>query len=361
MVEKREILVSELIILIRNVIKYLLSKWKLLLLFIVLGGALGVWKAWLTKPKYIATLTFFTEGDSKSALGGYSGLAAQFGLDLGGAGGTAFEGENLIEILHSKTLINKTLLSPVEENSSTLMIDKYLSDHEINKGWKTDEKYKNVKFDQFPSNPDRLRDSILNEINEGIVESELNIQKRDKKRDLIEVTMVSGSENFAKRFIEILTSNAIKYYTDYKVKKSSQNVGILQKQTDSVRAILFGNINDVAVMNDVNVNPLRQIVRTGVQRKQVDVQANSALYGELLKNLELSKLALRKETPLIQVVDQPSLPLKKIKPGRLLTGVIYAFVAGILVTIFILAKLWLIKNNVIVHKNDVRKGNRAAV
>ncbi|MGI8637486.1 MAG: hypothetical protein ACR2KZ_18980, partial [Segetibacter sp.] len=74
----------------------------------------------------------------------------------------------------------------------------------------------------------------------------------------------------------------------------------------------------------LNVNPTRQIVRTGIQRKQVDAQVNGALYTELVKNLELSKMGLRKETPLIQIIDTPMLPLQKKKLGRLLTGIIFA-------------------------------------
>ena len=110
---------------------------------------------------------------------------------------------------------------------------------------------------------------------------------------------------------------------------------------------MFGNISDVAQMNDVNVNPLRQVTRSGVQRKQVDLQANGALYGELLKNLELAKLSLRRETPLIQVVDQPTLPLKKIKPGRLLTGLVYAFIFALLSGLFLLLKRWFLKNKIL--------------
>ena len=43
--------------------------------------------------------------------------------------------------------------------------------------------------------------------------------------------------------------------------------------------------------------------------RQVDVQANTAILTELVKNLELAKVDLRKETPLIQIIDTPILPL----------------------------------------------------
>ncbi len=62
-------------------------------------------------------------------------------------------------------------------------------------------------------------------------------------------------------------------------------MALLQRQTDSVKNLLTGNITSIAVSNDLNVNPLKQVMRTGVQRKQVDMQVNGTLYGELAKNL----------------------------------------------------------------------------
>jgi len=51
----------------------------------------------------------------------------------------------------------------------------------------------------------------------------------------------------------------------------------------------------------------------------------------------LSRMALRRETPLIQIVDKPILPLEKKKPGRLLTGITYGFIGGILAILYFLA------------------------
>ena len=84
----------------------------------------------------------------------------------------------------------------------------------------------------------------------------------------------------------------------------------MQKQTDSVGAILNGNIASVAVANDntFGLNPAMNIKRVPSTRKQVDFEANTAILSELIKQFELAKVNLRKETPLIQVIDSPILP-----------------------------------------------------
>jgi uncharacterized protein involved in exopolysaccharide biosynthesis len=56
----------------------------------------------------------------------------------------------------------------------------------------------------------------------------------------------------------------------------------------------------------------------------------------LVKNLEISKVSLRKETPLIQVIDKPVYPLIK-KRISALKGVVISAFAGMGLTILILA------------------------
>lgn len=320
-------------------VAYLLKKWVVLLVAGCIGGVIGITIAWLQKPTYIAEMRFVTEEDEAGALGMYAGIAAQFGIDIGAGGGGAFEGENLIELLKSRTLIEKTLLTPsTTAKGAPLMINLYLENHGIDKQLRKDTALRNVRFESNATNSDRKRDSIIGKVYKQMIKGDLDISKKDKKLNIITLVLRDDNEYFAKRFVELLAANAISYYTNYKSKKSRINVEILQHQTDSVKRILFGNISEVAAINDLNVNPIRQTVRAGSQRKQVDVQANAALYGELVKNLELSKIALRRETPLIQIIDAPKFPLEKKKLGRLLTGMIFAFLAGLITAAILLFK-----------------------
>jgi hypothetical protein len=61
--------------------------------------------------------------------------------------------------------------------------------------------------------------------------------------------------------------------------------------------------------SDLNVNPLKQSLRVNQNRKMIDLQVSVALYGEIVKNLKLAEISLRKQTPLIQVIDSPIMPL----------------------------------------------------
>lgn len=338
-----ELIIVDLVKKGKQSITFLLGRWKTLFLVAVITGLIGIVKTWLQDPKYTAQMTFVAENEKGGSLGGYASIAAQFGLDIGGGGsGSAFAEENLLELLKSRMLIDKTLLSQYDNN---LFIDQYVTNHKLNKKWSKDTALSKINFQsKLDGGYERKRDSIFNSIANNIILNAIEVDKVDKKLDIIYIKMKDMDMIYAKRFVEKLASNAISFYTAYKTEKNQTNVNILQRQTDSVKAMLFGSINDVASINDLNVNPIKQSLRTNGQKRQVDLQVNSALYTELLKNLELAKLTLRKETPLIQIIDTPKLPLKNEKKGRLFMGVIFGFIGSFLCALFLLIKKWVVES-----------------
>jgi hypothetical protein len=114
---------------------------------------------------------------------------------------------------------------------------------------------------------------------------------------------------------------------------------ILQRQADSIRLELNGAITGVAVANDNTfmLNPALNVRRTPSTRGQIDVQENTVILSELVKQIEIAKVTLRKETPLIQVIDPPILPLPKEKFGKskgvILGGVLAGFLSILLLII----------------------------
>ncbi|HSR39790.1 MAG TPA: hypothetical protein VLL95_12825, partial [Phnomibacter sp.] len=65
-----------------------------------------------------------------------------------------------------------------------------------------------------------------------------------------------------------------------------------------------------------------------LQIKQLDASVYGAAYTELFKNLEMARYQFLNDVPLLQVIDEARYPMKRIKPGRLKTGIIVAFIFG---------------------------------
>jgi len=327
----------------KKMFQYLWTKKLLIILIAFFGGVIGVVNVWLQDPAYSAELTFTPENSSDSKIGSYAGIAAQFGIDLGIGGGGVFEGDNIIELFKSNVLIEETLESPIGITGYNSLIDYYIP---LTKNKKIITLVKDNKIDFTASTQKgfRIRDSIM-QVAIKDIGKKLDVDKIDKKLTIIKVSFLFKDEIFAKKFVEALTNTAVNYYLNYKSEKARQNVAILQHQADSVKAELFGSVTNVAELNDLNVNPTRQAARVGSQKRSIDVQVNGAIYTEILKNLELAKIALRRETPFIQIIDRPIYPLKNKKMGRLKGGILGAFIFGFLTVLFLTVKKSFITNS----------------
>lgn len=318
---------------------YILKNWLKIGLFALLIGVIAVVLISLTDQTYKSTISFVTEDAGGSKLSGYAGIAAQFGLDLSQGSSGVFEGDNILEVFKSQKLIRKTLLTPVDENNKELFIEFYLKNHRLYNQLVESSPSKKLDFQPSVNNfKNRYCDSILTAVYGSLIKSQLTIERKDRKISLIVLSLIDNNEIFAKRFIEALTDNTVKFYTEYKTKKVKQNVDILQHQADSLNYLLSGRIASVAESIDININPLKQVARVGTQRKQVDLTIASTLYGEILKQLEIAKIGLRRETPLIQIMDNTDYPLMKLRLGRLKGAIIFSVIGAFVFVIFLLFK-----------------------
>ncbi|NCD70758.1 Wzz/FepE/Etk N-terminal domain-containing protein [Mucilaginibacter agri] len=330
----KEVSLKELILKFRSFLRYLKSKKILIISIAFICGCLGFVYAFIKEPTYKANLIFALEDDkSGGGLGGAFGLASQFGFDLGSSGGGAFSGDNLLQLLKSRSMIEKTLLSEVTiKNKNESLADYYISFNKLRDAWKDKPKLKNISF--LP-NYDRTKfslqqDSVLGELYSALAAKNLTVDKADKKLSIITVSVTTENELFSKLFAEKLVETVSDFYIATKTKKSVQNVNILQNQTDSVKRRLNSTITGIASLNDANpnINPSRLVLKATSQQKQVDVQASTAVLTQLVANLELAKVSLRKETPLIQIIDSPILPLEKHRLGRIKSGILGGFVGA---------------------------------
>jgi hypothetical protein len=343
-----EISVKELIGKTREWYAYLLSQWKIIVLAGIIGAALGLTYSFIKKPIYTATLSFALEDEKSGAggLGGALGLASSLGIDMGGGGGSIFTGSNLTELFKSRTMVEQTLMTPVTINGKEISLaEMYIKNNEWRDDWNEEPNFKNIQF--LPNTKrkyfTRVHDSILGEIYRDLSKNALSVGQKDKKIAIISMDVNSNNELFSLYFCEALARQVGKFYVDTKSKKARINMEILEKQTDSIRAELNSAITGVAIANDNTfmLNPALNVRRTPSARRQVDVQANTAILTELVKQSEMAKVTVRKETPLIQVIDRPILPLKKDKIGRA-KGLIIGSLLAVLISIsfFIIKKVF---------------------
>jgi hypothetical protein len=331
-------------------ISFFFSKWVLLLVALAVGFGLGALVSVLKKPVYHAETSFVLEETDMSGLGQMSGLASLVGLNLGSIGSSSglFQGDNIMELYRSDNMLGKTLLSPFQHE--TLLIDRFITYNKLDKKWDDKVDFSKLDFSIPRASFSVTQDSVVKEIAKILREKHLYVEKPNRKLTIIQVNVSHKDEAFAKVFNETLVDIVNRFYLETKTKKTAENLEILQSQADSVRSILDQSLLALASTTDQrpNLNPLYQSAGVETRKKQIDVQASTAIYSEIVKNLEMAKVSHRNNSPLIQIIDAPIYPLRRTEI-KLVKGIIGG---GLIMLVLVIFSLYIHQLYQLHLKND---------
>jgi uncharacterized protein involved in exopolysaccharide biosynthesis len=338
-----QIKVSDLLALVNKVIKYLLSQYKLIGITTTITCLIAIGYWYQQTPIYRASSTFIVEeGSSKG--GGLSGIASQFGIDIGsmmgGGGSGMFSGENIYEIMKSRLIIEKVLLSKIDSSEGAKgksMADLYMQISGMQKALnKKGPEFAKLNFTNLKEDSKHtiLQDSILNVLVQKIVTQNLTIDKQNKKTSIITVSLTSSDQVFSKVFVEKLLIKTSELYIDIKTRNLSKNINKIQRKADSLQY----SLNNIYDRSYINLSRPQEATNR-------DKTVTYTLYGEVIKNLETLKISLINQTPLIQVLDLPQYPLIDQK-YRLLVLLPIGFIVGVLLSSLIAIFLYTEKEKI---------------
>lgn len=332
-----QLTLKEVIQNLRAWLLFFISQWKILIAAGLIGMVLGALVSIFKKPVFHAETSFVLEEGDTGGISQMSGLASLVGVNLGSLGSTSglFQGDNIMELYKSDRMLGETLLSPFDQEK--LLIDRFVEFEELDKKWGSKVDISGMDFSLERQQFTVAQDSVVQQVSKLIRERQLSVVKPDRKLSIIQVSISSKDEAFAKIFNETLVDKVNTFYLETKTKKTGENLRILQTQADSVRSILDESIAEYATATDrvPNVNPLLNSAQVESRKRQIDVQATAAVYQEIVKNLEIAKVNHRNNSPLIQIIDSPRFPLKRTEI-RLVKGIVLGAIIVGLLTLFAL-------------------------
>ena len=321
---------------IKDWLSFLVDKSKEIVKFSFLFLLLLLAYNYIKSPVHYAKTTFVLDSQSSSSsIGDVASLASLAGINASSfidASGL-FQIDNIQELYRSNSMIIETLLSESTLNNNQITLINHFGEIEkINKKWKK----LGVDFDNYKISKDnkRLHDSILIEASEIIKEEYLIVDKPSRKTTILEIGFDHKDELLAKNFNENLVSIVNDFYFKTKTQKSGKNLEILQRQRDSVKKVLDTSILELANEDQrvPNPNPLAKTNLVPYQKALIEVQSNGAIYQQVVTQLELAKVTHRNNTPLIQIIDKPTLPLKNSKL-KFFECLIYGLFLGFLLSL----------------------------
>lgn len=342
-----EVSLKDILITAKKPIKYLSNQWWKMLIAIIVGSIAGISYAKLKSETFTARLSIMLE-ESRGGGGGLASLAGQFGFDLNGLTGSngLMSTDNVTLFFKSTDLNSQTLLTPYDSAGKYSLADRYAEIYNLRSKWKNTSTIGQEVF--FPIQRKvpftRLQDSLLKSMVNTILEKNITISRPDKKASFIELSSTMRDELLAKLFCERLVSLALDRYIEVKTKRQFKNIGRLQKQADSIFHLLKAKTYSSASAQEriLDLNPALRSETVSSEMIGRDKMMLTTIYGEVIKNLELSKVVLSQETPVMQIVDNVTLPLKRHKVNPYIAAVVGALVLLLITVCLMLTKYFLI-------------------
>jgi hypothetical protein len=306
---------------------------KHILLTGLIFALLGFGYSFLKKPVYLARVNFVIEENKQNAGGLFSALAGQVGMDLSSLSGMSgiLAGDNVLELLKSPTLLKKVLISPYPGDTTNTLAYKYAEAYgKLNQYNKLvggeflknsphsppnlGGEAKSAKADEggvvYEYNK-RVQDSLLTAIATRIIEKELSVYKPDRKLSVFRLDLTTRDELLSQTISTRLLDQAASLYIETKTRRLKLNVDRLQKKADSIAALLNYRTEASVSKDIINQNPSYVSTEVDVEISNREKGMLSIIYGDVNKSLDITRTALIQETPTIEIIDSPDLPLKK--------------------------------------------------
>lgn len=334
--ENNYVTLKEIILFVKQIINYSISKWKTVLILSIIGGIIGFGYATFQKINYTSKYTFILNENESNSSVNLSNLAGLVGMGIGSGPAGGINEDKLLFISNSRTLIGKTFLeNALINNRSDLLINHFIEINNLSKKFSSDTAlvgftfFTNNKLENLTYKENKVLDIILKIISDD------NLLKMDSKKKTGIVTQSSGiilieftsiDEAFSKIFIEKYYANICEYYVNKTISKQLKTYNAIKFRADSIKNILFLKENFSANFFDKNMRTIKMQGRLELDRSKRDIELLSLMYAEVLKNQEISKFALDNQTPFFQTVDSPTFPLYKKKTSRLKAAFIVSFI-----------------------------------
>jgi hypothetical protein len=345
--QPEEITLRDILLLIRDYLRYFLRKWYLFLVAGLLGAGWFGYDAHTTEGTYSAGVKFALNEESGGPAGGLGSVLGQFGL--GGQGGvTNFL--KLVELARSAKIMNELLFDSIGVNTDTLLVaNRIIALYKYHDAWEESEEMIGFVFDQaetskFTRNENRAMKSLQARLRgntaagvEGLCSIEF-----DGESGIVRMNVSTTDEELSLHITAQWYSSLSKLYINQSVANQRHTLTNIEVKVDSIRGVLNSLQGRYARLQDRRTGIVLRKNLTEIDRVQRELGLNQILYGEAVKNQEQARFLLANQTPVFSIVESTVSPVSINQPSLLTSIIKGGIVAGILAGIVLFGiKLYL--------------------
>ncbi|AUD03937.1 hypothetical protein [Spirosoma pollinicola] len=321
-------------------LKYVFQRnWKLLIIIVALGAAIGFTYDLLHKTRitYTGTIMFnLGGGSSGGGFGELGQLAGAFGLSSGAPDANIFVGDNFLIYAKSRPVIEKTLMqTDTIDGKDTLLVNYYIRHSGIrDKEWEDNDSLRAFYFKRakVPAEYTKMEQLVMSDIFTRIG-TEMAVKQPERKSSFMELSSFMEDEKLAAAFLTTHLKTIEADYQKKQTKKTREMYDLLTSRADSIARKLTGTENSLAKYLDQN----QQIIVAQARIQENKLNRNSGflttLYYQALQQADNMRLSLIRETPLFTIIKPVYFPLYRevLATAGLQIGVACSLVLAILV------------------------------
>jgi len=315
---------------------------------------LGVFVSLVSPVIYTSSTTFIPQTSQSTGASGLSGVASLVGINLGGVGSSTEIPPSIYPQIVNSVPYKRELLEisiDFPENNETISLKDYLSQEsgsgdflsllkkytimlpftilELFKAKNPNDKISSLNSDIFIGKKEEEMFKAL----DGLLSISVNT-----KEGFINLTSETGnayaSAVLTKAAEQILQNRVV----EYKIKSAKEvlNFNLTQLQ---LKKIEFDSLqNKLALFKDSNLNIIDSRFQNSLQKLESEFAIVNAVYQELSKQVEQSKLQVSKDTPIFSVIQPASVPNFRSSPKRTQMVLVYTFIGLVIGCLIVLIK-----------------------
>jgi hypothetical protein len=296
------------------VVPFLKKEWKLLLLGSLIGLLVGLGIEYKRSKEQTlqAKIVFVLENDNGGG-GGLSDIASSLGLGGGGASSSSlFSGENFQELLKTRIIYRKALLTKVKYGDKVdyfgniFLRKSRLQENEWSHLPPQFFTYEFKNSDVYNLSPEDK--NLLNTIYEYLKDN-TQVTQKNAKSSFQTLTVETHNDTLSYVWSKLFLKTVTDYYIETKSKKSKELLKVMENRTDSLRSALYYAQGKLANYNDQNQQIIFQRAKIISERLQMTNNQLQGLYFEASRNLDNLRFSLVKEAPLLTIIEDTELPI----------------------------------------------------
>lgn len=305
---------------------------------------IGLIVAFSIPKEYTTSVTLAPESSSKSGSGNMGALAAMAGINLSSSSGEdALSPELYPDIVSSTPFLLELFNIKVKDQKGDLntTLYNYLDKHQRAPWWGVvmsapfkalgwaaslvkDKPAENTagKLDPFKLTQDEsiIADGLSKRIAVAI----------DKKTGITTLSVTMQDPLISASLTDTVMFRLQKYITDYRTNKARHDLAFAEKLFREAKTNYTEAQKKYATFVDANQNIILFSYRAEQERLQNEMNLAYNVYNQVAQQVQMAKAKVQEITPVYTVVQPATVPLKPVKPNKvmILVGFIFLAVVG---------------------------------